>query len=102
MSRRMKTHSSFIKFLHDSSVGQRKVILSNLTKEQINLLSEIALNILRGVFPHKNKYVKTLKPYRLIIARLAHRSESKVQKKKLLLSHIKIIPKLLKPVLDYL
>lgn len=101
MSRRMKTHASFIKFLYDSSVKQRKVVLSNLTKEEISLLSEIALNIFKGVFPNRKKYVKTLKPYKQIIARLAHRSESKV-KKKLLLRNVKIIPNFLRPVLDYL
>ena len=98
----MKTHAAFIKFLHDSTVKQRKVVLSNLTKTEIDLLSEIALNIFKDVFPHREKYVKTLKPYILFIARLAHRSESKAQKKKLLLRHVKILPKLLRPVLDYL
>lgn len=98
----MKTHASFIKFLYDSNVKQRKVVLANLTKEEISLLSEIALNIFKGVFPNREKYVNTLKPYKQTIARLAHKSESKVQKKKLLLRNVKIIPKLLRPVLDYL
>ena len=102
MSRRMKTHASFIKFLYNSTVKQRKAILSNLTEEQVNLLSEIALNIFKGVFPHREKYAKTLEPYKLIIARLAHKSKSKAQKKKLLLRNVKVVQKLLKPVLDYL
>lgn len=98
----MKTAATFIKYLHESSINQRKVILSNLTKTQIDLLSEIALNIYKGIFPNKEKYVKTLKPYRLLIASLAHKSESRDRKKKLLLRHAQILPKFLRPVLDYL
>lgn len=98
----MKTHAAFIKFLHNSTVKQRKAILSNLTDKEINLLSEIALNIFKGVLPHRENYVKTLKPYKLIIARLAHKSESGAQKKKLLLQNVKVVPKLLRPVLKYL
>ena len=89
----MKTAATFIRYLHESPIKQRKVVLSNLTKEDINLLSEIALNIYKGVFPHREKYVKSLKPYKLIIARLAHRSESKAKKKKLLLRHAHFFPR---------
>ena len=98
----MKTHASFIKFLHDSTVKQRKAILINLTKKEINLLSEIALNIFKGVLPHREKYAKILQPYKSIIARLAHKFETKAQKRKLLLRNVKLIPKLLKPILEYL
>lgn len=81
MSRRMKSHSVFLKFLYQSEPRQRKAILSNITKTQLDLLSEVALNIYKGVVPDKAKYVKSLIPYRSVIVQLASKSKTKSAKK---------------------
>lgn len=38
-----------------SKSKQRKAILSTLTKEQLEVLPEVALNIYKGVFTNKHK-----------------------------------------------
>ena len=63
----MRSNSTFLKFLFQAHKNQRVAVLSHLAKTQIDVLSEIALNIYRGVFPNKQKYVKSLKPFRLTV-----------------------------------
>ena len=81
MSRRMKTQSIFLKFLSQANTKQRKAILSTLTKEQLDLLSEVALNIYKGVFPNKQKYVKLLKPYKSLIWQIGSKSMKTLKKR---------------------
>lgn len=98
----MRSNSVFLKFLFQASTKQRAAILSNLTKAQINVLSEVALNIYKGVFPNKKKYIKSLKPYKSIVYQLGTKSVGVRKKKQLLIRHNKLIPNLLRPVMDFL
>jgi hypothetical protein len=98
----MKTQSFFFKFLSQANTKQRKVILSTLTKEQLDVLSEVAPSIYKGVFPNKHKYVKVLKPYKSLIWQIGSKSIENSQKMKLLIKKQNIIQLLLQPVLDYL
>lgn len=102
MTRRMKNYAIFLKFLYQSNPHQQKAIVTNLTKDQIDVLSEIALNIYKGVFPNKKKYVNTLKPYRSIIYKLGVKSTSRNNKKQLLVRNRKFLRQLLQPVQEYL
>jgi len=77
----MKTQSIFWKFLSQANTKQRKVILSTLTTEQLDVLSEVALNIYKGVFPNKQKYVKLLKPYKSLIWQKGSKSMENSKKK---------------------
>ena len=98
----MRSNSVFLKFLFQASTKQRAAILSNLTKAQINVLSEVALNIYKGVFPNKQKYVNSLKPYKAVIYQLGSKLVGVRRKKQLLSRHKKLITNLLRPVLDFL
>lgn len=102
MSRRMRSNSVFLKFLYEADTNQRVAILSHLTKTQINVLSEVALNIYKGVFPNKQKYIKSLNPYKSIVYQLGTKSVGVRKKKQLLIRHNKLIPNLLRPVMDFL
>ena len=92
----------FLKFLFQAHKNQRVAVLSHLTKTQIDVLSEIALNIYRGVFPNKQKYVKSLKPFRSTVFYLGSKTVSRRDKKEILLRHNGLIPSLVRPVLDFL
>lgn len=101
MSRRMKNYEIFLNF-YVSPLRQQKAIIANLTKDQIDVLSEIALNIYKGVFPNKAKYVNSLKPYRPIIYTLGAKSTSRRKKQQLLVRNRKLLRQLLQPVQEYL
>jgi len=63
-------------------------------------LSEIALNIYKGVFPNKHKYVNQLKPFKSVIKQLASKSVGASRKKSLLILKHKFVPTFLRPALD--
>lgn len=98
----MQLNKTFLKFICEITSKQRKVILSHITKDQIDLLSEIALNIYKGIFPNRVKYVKHLAPYKSVILRLGSKTEKYRDKKKLLVRYHKIIPNIVKPALEYI
>lgn len=98
MSRRKKVQSVFLKLLYETNPKQRFIIISNLTKTQLDTLSEVALNIYKGIFPNTQTYVEALKPYRSPMYRLGSKYVQQSQKKTLLKRYNKIIPSLLRPV----
>lgn len=102
MSQRMKSNTVFLRFLYQASKNQRVAIFPHLTKEQVNVLSEVALNIFKGVFPNKQKYLKTLKPYKSVLYQLGSKSLGVRKKKQLLIRYNNLIPHLLGPLLDFL
>ena len=102
MSQRVKKEAAFVVYLQQAPNKQQKLILSSLTKNQLEVLSEIALNIYTGSFPVANRYLKTLKPFRAQIRVLASREISAKKKRKILLRHIKIVSVLLKPIVNQL
>ena len=78
----MRTHSVFIKCLYNIDPKQRAAIIPHLKKAQIEVLSEVALNIYKGLFPNKQKYVKSLKRYRSVIHQIGSKSVGVAKKKK--------------------
>ena len=102
MSSCMKSNSTFLKFLYQANKNQRIAVLSHITKKEVDVLSEIALNIYKGVFPNKKKYVKPLESFKSIIWKLGSKSVSRHKKKKLLIRYNKVLPSLLRPVLDFI
>lgn len=98
----MKSSTVFLRFLYQASKNQRVAIFPHLTKEQVNVLSEVALNIFKGVFPNKQKYLKTLKPYKSVLYQLGSKSLGVRKKKQLLIRYNNLIPHLLGPLLDFL
>lgn len=98
----MKSNTVFLRFLYQASKNQRVAIFTHLTKEQVNVLSEVALNIFKGVFPNKQKYLKTLKPYKSVLYQLGSKSLGVRKKKQLLIRYNNLIPHLLGPLLDFL
>ena len=102
MSRRMKSSSALLKFLHQANKKQRLAVLPHINRKEVDVLSEIALNIYKGVFPNKKKYVKPLEPFKSFISDLASKSVSTNRKRKILIRYNKVLPSLLRPVLDFI
>lgn len=98
----MQQNRNFIKFIYEATPKQRKKILYHITKDQISLISEIALNIIKGIFPNTSSYVKTLKPYKSIFVRLSSKREANKHKRELLLRFPKLLPLLIKPALGHI
>lgn len=65
MSRRMKSDSTFLKFLYQANKNQRIAVLSHITQKEIEVLSEIALNIYKGVFPNRKKIRETFRAFQI-------------------------------------
>ena len=98
MSQRMKTQAAFLLFLFESRKRQQKAILQTITPAQTDVIAEICLNIYQGILPGQRSYIKELQPYKSVIRLLSSREIGLVQKKNLLLKHLKLITLILKPV----
>ncbi len=86
MPGRASSNTSFLRFLHDANLKQRKQILKNASKEQIQTLCECAFNILRRNVPLKPQHLYQLKKpkTRKLVYQLADRRIPVARKKKLL------------------
>lgn len=102
MASKITTHSAFLKFIYASEPRQRKVLIQSATNNQIDVLSEIALNVYRGVLELSQQHINKLRPYELNIRGLASRSVTHARKKKILTRKHSLIPLLIKPVLHLL
>jgi hypothetical protein len=102
MKQTVKKHKAFLNFLVWADSTQQKVVVKNLTSEQYDVLSEIALNIYTGTYPLAKKYINQLKPYESCIRSLGSREVSNREKRRILLKNISLIPLLLKPIVQHL
>ena len=98
----MKKQVTFLRFMLDANKKQRKLIVSSLTDEQLEVIGEIALNIYTGVFPVTKRYLSLLKPYQSHIRLLGSRDVSVKKRRHILIQQRKLIPLLFKPVVDHL
>ena len=99
MSGRIAQQSPFLKLLYDCSPTQRKALIESASREQLEALSQIALNILRGNLSVSETHKKKLKEYKDVIRSLGSRSVSLTRKKNALLNFHSLLPLLVKPVL---
>lgn len=74
---------NFLKILAKTkSINKRKKLLNNITAEQLLILAEICLNIVRNRFKLTNKQRKRMIPYAQFIRKMA-RARSSIGAKKL-------------------
>lgn len=90
MNRTVKTHLSFLDLLYTTSTKQRRALLSTMTPSQMQTLCEVMFNVYKGTIPVSKQYIKN------VISTLVSRTVNKSQRKKLLLKHQSIIPRLIK------
>jgi hypothetical protein len=99
MPNRVIRNHEFLKQLHSCKRGQRKKLLKAASKDNIDALSEVALNTLIGNIPLKSDDIRKLKRHREKIRQLAHHRTSSKKKKILLVQQGGFLPLLLTPLL---
>ena len=102
MTLRLGAHTTFLKFLYESEQRQQKALIESATTQQIDILSEIALNIYRGVLALNPHHIRKLRQYKLNIRALSSRSVGRRRKRNILIRHPILISLLLKPILSLL
>ena len=87
MGERFTRQRHFLKaVLAEANQHRRNQLLRMATADQINAVSELALNTLRGVVPRSRDTVRLLRPYQETLRQLARRRRSVKSRKGLLMS----------------
>lgn len=102
MNQRVRKHKAILQFLLYANTVQQKLIIKSLTSEQIDVISEIALNIYTGTYPLTKKYINKLRSYQSYIRSLGSRETSSKLKRGILLKHLQLVSLLLKPIVQYM
>jgi|GEM_PF-7030264 len=95
-------NKGFLNRVHKCKNKERKTLIKNASRDNIDALSEIALNTLLGNVPLKTEEKQKLKRHRDKIRKLAHRKTSTKKKKILLVQQGGFLPLLLTPILSAL
>jgi len=102
MTKRIAHNKFFLQALQKSKAMKRKGIIQNASKDNINALSEVALNTLLGNVPLSDQHKKKLKRHRFSIRNLAKAKVSLKNKKDFLIQKGGFLPLLISPVLSLL
>ena len=94
-------NKSFLHFLSSCDKEQRKAIMQTTTDDQLKLLVEIVLNILRGVIPTSTKTRNLLRSSKNNIRKVVEDSISKTLRRKRLAIISSEIPVILHSFLKY-
>jgi len=102
MPERIVRNSQFLKQLHSCKRGSRSTIIRKASNDNIDALSEVALNTLLGNIPLNQHQRRVLKKHRSAVRKLAHKKISRKRKKHFLVQKGGFLPLLLTPVLSIL
>ena len=89
---------AYLKLLHGAQPAYRKVLLQQAKPEVIKLLSDCALNILKGKILLTQQEKTRLQPHRKKVRTLANKRTS-IKTKKKVLQHGGFLPAFLLPIL---
>jgi hypothetical protein len=99
MSKLVKKHVSYLHLVHlTTSRLQRKALLDTITNDQLKVLIEVTVNLLRGVLPITTAQKSKLKKYRKLIRLIGDQTVSLKTKKDALCRQGQAIAVLLKAV----
>jgi len=98
MERAVKQHAPFLHLLYTAESKQRQVLLETISDKQLQILSEVILNVYKGILPISRYYISKLKPYRQDIENIIDPEIRKKDKIKMLIHNHVMIPLLLKPI----
>ena len=83
MDKRLLAQEPFLRLLSRSSPKRRKRLLQQATKDELTVLFEICLNILKGNIPLNNTVFKKLKRHKGILRTLGSKKVALTHKKKI-------------------
>ena len=87
MGERFTRQQPFLKaVLAEANQHRRNQLLRLANADQINAISELALNTLRGVVPHSRDTVRLLRPYKDALRQLSQRRRSVKSRKNLMMT----------------
>jgi hypothetical protein len=98
----LKKNLCFLKKLANCGKKKRDFLVENASRDNINAISEIALNTLHGNVPLTTKQKKSLYKHRSTIRKLSNKRLSKKKKQILLVQKGGILPALVAPILSVL
>jgi hypothetical protein len=102
MSLLLKKHAPFLRILQTTTSRlQRKALLDTITNDQLKVLVEVTVNVLRGALPLTKSYKVKLQKHKKLIRALGDQSISLKTKKTLLCRQGQAIALLLKSVEPY-
>lgn len=80
---KVKKHFNFLRALSAASPKQKKLLLKNASASEISAICEVCLNLLAGNFPVN---IQKLRKYKTAIRKVACRSTSVKNKKRILVN----------------
>ena len=83
MDKRLLAQEPFLRSLTRSSPKRRKLLLQQATKDELTVLFEICLNILKGNIPLNNTAFKKLKRHKRILRTLGSKKMALTHKENL-------------------
>lgn len=98
----IEKQAAFLRIMHDCRPSQRLALIRHATNEQIDAISQVALNILMGVVEVPPTIIKRLRKRRRIIHDLASRGVGHRVKKELLYNYPSLAKSLIFAVLPYI
>ncbi len=84
MGQRLRRNAEYLQLLCRSRGKARQRLVANATPEQINALSEVAMNVLRGNLPLSSVHKRKLVPHRHRLRQIANRKLSSKKRKALM------------------
>lgn len=102
MSNKVKEESDFLSLVAKADPQQRLALLSTATSNQVLVLREIIINILRGRFALTAEQIQVLNPFKRFLRLLSQSSSTLSASRTLLRRHSKHIQILLQTVWSHL
>lgn len=99
---RFVRHFDILRTLYRSSPVKLEHILQHIDSNLMNTLSELSLNILKGIIKLSPQRFKKLRKYRTYIKALASRTASLRKKRKIFQEHPDLVTHLLGPLFQAL
>ena len=84
MPSRLNRNAHFLRLLSSSKPSVKKKLVEHATKDQVDTLSELALNVLNGVIPLESRQFNKLKRHAHKLRTLARKRGSVKRRKQLL------------------
>jgi hypothetical protein len=84
----------FLRFLLNANVTQSSLLLKNLTRSQVNAVSEVFLNILHSSELSKES-LEVLRKYKNLIRRVGERTSSYLNRRRAIARHPQLVQRIL-------
>jgi len=97
---RLKPHETFLCEVVNTKVKKEEVALVKKAKQsQLDIICEVLLNILNGVIPLPDQFLKKAKKYKTVLRKLTKKCLKKLFQKKMLIKYFKVIRGIIAAVL---